>query len=136
VFAGADTLPDRGVFHVDGIATFSRLRSINRAANAGRGGRPANADLELVDPMWIPLPFSEVTVKPAIGKGSSKSTHADENGNAKFWVETGVAYTIEAKTEGFNKKTLKHAFIASPKPSSPTAQVQIKLQPNGPFTNK
>ena len=42
-------------------------------------------------------------------------------------------YTIEAKTHGFNKKTLKHVFLAKPKPSSPTAHVQIRLQPSGPF---
>ena len=84
--------------------------------------------------MWIPLPDSEVTVKPANGKGSPKSEHADADGYAKFWVETGTQYTIEAKTHGFNKKTLKHVSIAKAKPSSPTAHVQIKLQPSGPFT--
>jgi hypothetical protein len=55
-------------------------------------------------------PDSEVTVKPASGKGPSKSAHADDNGYARFWVETGVAYTIEAKTQGFNKTTLKHVL--------------------------
>jgi len=89
--------------------------------------------VQVVDPVWIPLPESEVTVKPAPGKGSSKSGHADENGYAKFWVDTGVEYTIEAKTRGFNKKTMKHVFIAKAKPSSPTAHVQIRLQPSGPF---
>jgi len=95
---------------------------------------PPTLVVQVVDPVWIPLPDSEVTVKPAGGKGASKSAHADENGYARFWVETGVEYTIEAKTHGFNKKTLKHVFIAKPKPSLPTAHVQIKLQPSGPFT--
>jgi len=94
---------------------------------------PPTLIVEVVDPVWIPLPDSEVTVKPASGKGSSKSAHADENGYAKFWVDTGMAYSIEAKTHGFNKKTLKHVFIAKAKPSSPTAHVQIKLKPSGPF---
>jgi len=94
---------------------------------------PPTLVVQVVDPVWIPLPDSEVTVKPAGGKGASRSAHADENGYARFWVETGVEYTIEAKTHGFNKKTLKHVFIAKPKPSSPTAHVQIKLQPSGPF---
>jgi hypothetical protein len=94
---------------------------------------PPTLIVEVVDPVWIPLPFSEVTVKPAHG-GESKSAHADDNGNAKFWLKTGEEYTIEAKTEGFNKKIVKHVFIARPKPSSPTAHVQIKLQPKGPFT--
>jgi hypothetical protein len=95
---------------------------------------PPTLIVQVVDPVWIPLPDSEVTVKPASGKGSSKSEHADDNGYAKLWVETGTEYTIEAKTHGFNKKTLKHVFIAKAKPSSPTAHVQIKLQPSGPFT--
>lgn len=94
---------------------------------------PPTLIVQVVDPVWIPLPDSEVTVKPASGKGSSKSAHADDSGYAKFWVDTGVEYTIEAKTHGFKKKTLNHVFIAKPKPSSPTAHVQIKLQPIGPF---
>lgn len=94
---------------------------------------PPTLIVEVVDPVWIPLPFSEVTVKPAHG-GESKTAHADDNGYAKFWVEAGVEYTIEARTEGFNKKILKHVLIAKPKPSSPTAHVQIKLEPKGPFT--
>lgn len=101
---------------------------------------PANDDgpptliVQVVDPVWIPLPEADVTVKPSSGKGDSKSAHTDANGYAKFWVETGVDYTIEAKTINFNKKTLRHVFIAKPKPASPTAHVQIKLQPSGPFT--
>ena len=94
---------------------------------------PPTLIVQVVDPVWIPLPDSEVTVKPASGKGSAKSAHADENGYAKFWVDVGVEYTIEAKTHGFNKKTVKHVFIAKPKPSSPTAHVQVKLHPSGPF---
>ncbi len=97
---------------------------------------PPTLIVEVVDPVWIPLPDSEVTVKMASGKGPSKSAHTDDSGYAKFWVETGVAYTIEAKTQGFNKKTLRHIFIAKPKPASPTAHVQIKLEPTGPFNYK
>jgi hypothetical protein len=59
---------------------------------------PPTLVVQVVDPVWIPLPDSDVTVKPANGngKGSAKSAHADENGYAKFWVDTGVEYTIEA----------------------------------------
>lgn len=95
---------------------------------------PPTLIVQVVDPVWIPLPEADVTVKPSSGKGDSKSAHTDANGYAKFWVETGVDYTIEAKTVNFNKKTLRHVFIAKPKPASPTAHVQIKLQPSGPFT--
>jgi hypothetical protein len=100
--------------------------------SAAQDEGPPTLNVEVVDPVWIPLPDSEVTVKPTHG-GSSKSAHADDNGNAKFWLETGVAYTIEVKSQGFNKKTVKHVFIAKPKPASPTARVQVKLEPSGPF---
>jgi hypothetical protein len=96
---------------------------------------PPTLIVQVVDPVWIPLPDSEVTVKPSTGKGSSKSARTDDNGYAKFWVDTGVEYAIEAKTHGFNKNVMNHVFIAKAKPSSPTAHVQIKLEPTGPFTN-
>ena len=111
---------------------FLGLGTVSRPMPVPEEG-PPTLIVQVVDPVWIPLPDSEVTVRPANGKGSPKSEHADDNGYAKFWVETGIEYTIEAKTHGFNKKTLKHVFIAKPKPSSPTAHVQIKLQPTGPF---
>jgi hypothetical protein len=38
---------------------------------------PPTLIVEVVDPVWIPLPESEVTVKPARG-GSSKSAHSDD----------------------------------------------------------
>lgn len=41
---------------------------------------PPTLIVQVVDPVWIPLPDSEVAVKPASGRGSSKSTHADDNG--------------------------------------------------------
>ena len=85
--------------------------------------------VQVVDPVYIPLPESEVIVKPASGKGSSKSEHVDQNGYAKFWVEPGKQYVIEAKSPNFNKKSLK-VFIGQPKPVTPTAHVQIMLKPN------
>lgn len=95
---------------------------------------PPTLIVQVVDPVWIPLPEADVTVKASSGKGESKSAHTDANGYAKFWVDSGTDYTIEAKTINFNKKILKHVFIAKAKPSAPTAHVQIKLQPSGPFT--
>lgn len=52
--------------------------------------------VQVVDPVWIPLPEADVSVKPSSAKGDSKSAHTDANGYAKFWVVTGVDYTIEA----------------------------------------
>jgi hypothetical protein len=111
---------------------FLGLGTASRPTIAPEEG-PPTLIVQVVDPVWIPLPDSDVTVRPANGRGSPKSAHADENGYAKFWVDTGVEYTVEAKTHGFNKKIVKHVFIAKPKPSSPTAHVQIRLRPSGPF---
>jgi len=58
---------------------------------------PPTLIVQVVDPVWIPLPEAEVTVKPSSGKGDSKSAYTDANGYAKFWVDTGVDYTVEAK---------------------------------------
>jgi hypothetical protein len=85
--------------------------------------------VQVVDPVYIPLPESEVSVKPASGKGSSKSEHVDRNGYAKFWVEPGKQYVIEGKSPNFKKKSLK-VFIGQPKPATPTVHVQIMLKPN------
>ena len=126
-------LISKGVSMLSVLLLFLGLGSSSQPVPVAEEGPPTLV-VQVVDPVWIPLPDSEVTVKPADGKGASKSAHADENGYARFWVETGVEYTIEAKTHGFNKKTMKHVFIAKPKQSLPTAHVQIKLQPSGPFT--
>jgi len=93
---------------------------------------PPTLIVQVVDPALIPLPESEVSVKPPKGKGSLKSTHADANGYAKFWVDTGVKYTIEAKADRFNKKVLKNVFVAQATPASPTTHIQMKLQPTPP----
>jgi hypothetical protein len=89
---------------------------------------PPTLIVQVVDPVYIPLPESEVTVKLASGKGSSRSEHVDQNGYVKFWMESGNQYVIEAKSPGFNKKSLK-VSIAKPKPATPTAHVQIMLKP-------
>ena len=98
-------------------------------AHAATDESPPTLIVQVVDPVYIPLPESEVTVKPASGKGPSKSEHVDKDAYAKFWVETGKQYVIEAKSPRFKTKSLK-LTIGQPKPASPTAHVQIMLKPN------
>ena len=97
---------------------------------------PPTLIVQILDPVNIPLPASDVSIKPAKGDGPSKSEHVDQNGYAKFWVETGKHYLIEVKSSGFNKKTVKYS-LSVPKPGKPpTAHLQIKLKPNeGSFGN-
>jgi hypothetical protein len=90
---------------------------------------PPTLIVQVVDPAYIPLPESEVTVKPVSGEGSSRSEHVDKNGYANFWLEPGKQYLIEAQSLNFKKKSLK-VPIRQPKPANPTAHVQIMLKPN------
>jgi hypothetical protein len=90
---------------------------------------PPTLIVQVVDPVFIPLPESKVTVMPASGESSLKSEEVDKNAYAEFWVETGKQYVIEAKSPGFKKKSLK-VSIGRPKPATPTAHVQIMLKPN------
>jgi len=89
---------------------------------------PPTLIVQVVDPVYIPLPEGEVTVKPVSQKGSSQPVHVDRNGYAQFWVEPGKQYVIEAQAPGFKKKSLKIS-IGQPKPATPTAHVQIMLKP-------
>jgi len=96
---------------------------------------PPTLIVQVLDPVNIPLPASEVTIKPAKDDGPSKSEHVDQNGYAKFWVETGKHYVVDVKSPGFNKKSVKYS-LPQPKPANPTAHLQIKLKPNeGAFGN-
>lgn len=110
------------------LLVFSLSRATTPAHPAADDG-PPTLIVQVVDPVLIPLPASDVTVKPASGKGSSKSSHVDENGFAKFWLEPSTKYVIEAKSPGFNSKSQK-VSIGQPKAAKPTAHVQIKLKPN------
>ena len=90
---------------------------------------PPTLIVEVVDPAYIPLPESEVTVKPVSGEGSPKSEHVDQDGYAKFWLERGKQYVVEAQSPNFKKKSLK-VPIGQLKPGNPTSHVQIMLKPN------
>jgi hypothetical protein len=90
---------------------------------------PPTLIVQVVDPAYIPLPESKVTVKPVSGEGSARSAHVDQNGYAKFWLEPPRQYLIEAESLNFKKKSLK-VSIGQPKAANPTAHVQIMLKPN------
>jgi hypothetical protein len=90
---------------------------------------PPTLIVQVVDPVYIPLPESEVTVEPVSGERSSKPEHVDQNGFARFWLERGKQYVIEAQSPNFKKKSLR-VPIGQPKAANPTAHVQIMLKPN------
>jgi hypothetical protein len=90
---------------------------------------PPTLIVQVVDPVYIPLPESEVTVEPVSGEKSSKKEHVDQNGYARFWLERGKQYVIEARSPSFKKKSLR-VPIGQPKAANATAHVQIMLRPN------
>jgi hypothetical protein len=91
--------------------------------------------VQVVDPAYIPLPESEVSVRQVSEEKSAKPEHVDQNGFVKFWLERGKQYLIEAKSPHFKTKSLT-VTIGQPKPANPTAHVQIMLKPNeGSFSN-
>jgi hypothetical protein len=90
---------------------------------------PPTLIVQVVDPAYIPLPESEVAVRQVSGEKSVKSEYVDQNGYARFWLERGKQYLIEAKSSNFKKKSLT-VTIGQPKAANPTAHVQIMLKPN------
>lgn len=90
---------------------------------------PPTLIVQVVDPVYLPLPESEVTVTAVSGEKSSKTEHVDQDGYAKFWLERGKQYAIEAKSANFKTKSLR-VPIGQATAAKPTAHVQIMLKPN------
>lgn len=90
---------------------------------------PPTLIVQVVDPVYLPLPESEVTVTAVSGEKSSKTEHVDQDGYAKFWLERGKQYAIEAKSANFKTKSLR-VPIGQANVAKPTAHVQIMLKPN------
>jgi hypothetical protein len=89
--------------------------------------------VQIVDPYWLPIPGAEVTVRPLTRKGAPKVAHTDNDGNAKFRIQGDADYALEATLRGFKTKRLKHAHLGKPTTTFPTAYIQLRLQPSGPF---
>jgi hypothetical protein len=62
-------------------------------------------------------------------KRQPKVAHTEENGDAEFWMQEDVNYTIEAKYPGFKTKQLKNIFLGNHSAQVETAYVEIQLQP-------
>ncbi len=103
----------------------------------GRASTPKLAEppflvVKVVDPTWLPIPGAVVTVKPVNEKRKPKIAQTENNGDAEFWMQEDVNYTIEAKYEGFKAKRLKDIFVGNHSAPFPTSYIQIQLQPAGP----
>ena len=75
-----------------------------------------------------------VTIKPVNEKRQPKIAHTEENGDAEFWMQDDVDYTIDAKYLGFKTKQLKNTSVGNHSAPFPTSYIEIQLQPAQPTT--
>ena len=92
--------------------------------------------VQVVDPVWLPVPGAEVTVKPLRRDTQLKSnrTETDKDGYARFLVPTDADYSIEVNLYGFKRERLKCVHLFKTSGSSAPAYVQLKLSLSGPGT--
>jgi len=87
--------------------------------------------VQVVDPVWLPIPGATVTIKPVSGKEKSSTGQTDYDGYAKFWVTGDQDYVVEAKITGFKTKRLKGIYLYEPTKTtstSETAYIQLRLK--------
>ena len=92
--------------------------------------------VQVVDPVWLPVPGAEVTLKPLGGDAQLKShrTETDKDGYARFFVPSDADYSVEVKLYGFKREQLKCVHLVKTSGSSAPAYVQLKLRLSGPGT--
>ena len=88
--------------------------------------------VEVVDPLWLPLPGMQITVRPKQGSRELQRANTDANGTASFWVPSNAEYDIEAWAPGFKKGKQKAVRIGVVSGGTLAARVQIRLRLAGP----
>jgi hypothetical protein len=81
--------------------------------------------VQVVDPLWLPLPGAEVHVTTR--RAAVQTQHTGAQGYAQIWVAAEADYDIEAQLVGFKTKRVKAVRLGKRSESSPTAYVQIQL---------
>ena len=88
---------------------------------------PPAVVVQVVDPLWLPVPGTEVRVIARRAKATVQTEHTGAQGYAQFWVMAEGDYDIETHLVGFKAKRVKGVRLGKPSESSPTAYVQIQL---------
>ncbi len=83
--------------------------------------------VQVVDPLWLPVPGTEVRVLARSKKAPVQSEHTGAQGYAQFWVMAEGDYDIETQLVGFKAKRVRAVRLGKTSESSPTAYVQIQL---------
>jgi len=97
---------------------------------------PPSLIVQVVDPVWLPVPGAEVSLKalPTGAKSKSMRTETDKDGYARFSVPGDADYSIEVKLYGFKRERLKRVHLLKTSGSSAPAYVQLQLRLSGPGT--
>jgi hypothetical protein len=95
---------------------------------------PPSLIVQIVDPVWSPIPGAEVTVRPLSGKAKLSSNYTDAEGYAKFFVPGDTDYSVEASLHGFKNARLKRIHLSKRSDPSPTSYVQFKMDLSGSRT--
>ena len=89
---------------------------------------PASLIVQVVDPVWLPLPGIELRLTPR-GGGASQIVRTTTAGAVELWLPREREFKIEVKHPGF--KSAKIEWVRTPPLAEsgmyPTAQVQIRL---------
>ncbi len=97
---------------------------------AARGEDPPTLVVQVVDPIWLPLPGIAVNVTLEGPNTERKVARTGVRGFAEFRLERGREYTVEVHHPGFKRKRAEHVRI--PKADvAPTAYVQLHFELKG-----
>jgi hypothetical protein len=80
-------------------------------APPARPDAPPALVVQVVDPLWLPIPGADVTVVGKSGAGQMVSKTGRE-GYAEFWLPREADYAVEAALVGFKAKHVKGVHIA------------------------
>jgi hypothetical protein len=95
-----------------------------------RAEGPPALVVQVVDPLWLPLPGVRVVVVPALAGSEQQIGRTSTKGYAEFWLSRGAEYAIDVHSRGFAKRRVEHVRIGKSQ-VSPTAYVQVQLEPRG-----
>jgi hypothetical protein len=83
--------------------------------------------VQVVDPLCLPVPGTEVRVLARSNKAPVQSELTGAQGYARFWVMAEGDYDIETQLVGFKAKRVKAVRLGKTSESAPTAYVQVQL---------
>lgn len=106
------------------------LLALGQASGQTGGARPEGPPalvVQVVDPLWLPIPGIHVSVTQAAPGTESRAARTGRLGFSEFWLPHGAEYSIEVHHPSFKRKRIEHVRIGKSE-LSPTAYVQLQLE--------